>query len=141
MNFLFFEIRKNLDFRKILVTPKIFLKSRFHCTIKKTWQHSRNMLCITLPVGIEAKVFWIQNFKGSVFLRRPQRFCAIFLTLLSSVKTLRKIAPNFFGLLRKAELYTTYYLRLQTILLNPNNSQKPKLHYYTALRMLEQLDA
>ena len=27
-----FEIRKNLDLRKILVTPKIFLKSRFHCT-------------------------------------------------------------------------------------------------------------
>merc|ERR1712085_172039 len=30
--FLVFEIRKNLDLRKILVTPKIFLKSRFHCT-------------------------------------------------------------------------------------------------------------
>ena len=28
-----FEIRKNLDLRKILSTPKIFLKSRFHCTI------------------------------------------------------------------------------------------------------------
>ena len=27
-----FEIRKNLDLRKIFVTPKIFLKSRFHCT-------------------------------------------------------------------------------------------------------------
>ena len=27
-----FEIRKNLDLRKILFTPKIFLKSRFHCT-------------------------------------------------------------------------------------------------------------
>ena len=27
-----FEIRKNLDLRKILSTPKIFLKSRFHCT-------------------------------------------------------------------------------------------------------------
>ena len=30
--FLVFEIRKNLDLRKILVIPKIFLKSRFHCT-------------------------------------------------------------------------------------------------------------
>ena len=30
--FLVFEIRKNLDLRKILVTPKIFLKSRFVCT-------------------------------------------------------------------------------------------------------------
>ena len=30
-----FEIRKNLDLRKILSTPKIFLKSRFHCTDKK----------------------------------------------------------------------------------------------------------
>ena len=29
---LVFEIRKNLDLRKILVTPKIFLQSRFHCT-------------------------------------------------------------------------------------------------------------
>ena len=29
-----FEIRKNLDLRKILSTPKIFLKSRFHCTIQ-----------------------------------------------------------------------------------------------------------
>ena len=27
-----FEIRKNLDLRKIFVTPKIFLKSGFHCT-------------------------------------------------------------------------------------------------------------
>ena len=27
-----FEIRKNLDLRKIFITPKIFLKSRFHCT-------------------------------------------------------------------------------------------------------------
>ena len=31
-DFLVFEIRKNLNLRKILVTPKIFLKSRFHCT-------------------------------------------------------------------------------------------------------------
>ena len=31
-DFLVFEIRKNLDLRKIFVTPKIFLKSRFHCT-------------------------------------------------------------------------------------------------------------
>ena len=29
--FLVFEIRKNLDLRKILSIPKIFLKSRFHC--------------------------------------------------------------------------------------------------------------
>ena len=34
-----FEIRKDLDLRKILSTPKIFLKSRFHCTkrSKKDW--------------------------------------------------------------------------------------------------------
>ena len=32
--FLVFKIRKNLDFRKILVTPpKIFLKSRFRCDL------------------------------------------------------------------------------------------------------------
>ena len=31
-NILVFEIRTNLDLRKILVTPKIFLKSRLHCT-------------------------------------------------------------------------------------------------------------
>ena len=31
-----FEIRKNLDLRKILSTPKIFLKSRFHCSQKLT---------------------------------------------------------------------------------------------------------
>ena len=30
-----FEIRKNLDLRKVLVTPNIFLKSRFHCS--KNW--------------------------------------------------------------------------------------------------------
>ena len=34
MDFLVFEIRKNLGLRKILVTPKIFLKSRVHCTNK-----------------------------------------------------------------------------------------------------------
>ena len=31
-DFLVFEIRKNFDLRKGLLTPKIFLKSRFHCT-------------------------------------------------------------------------------------------------------------
>ena len=31
-----FEIRKNLDLRKILFTPKIFLKSRFHCSFLKS---------------------------------------------------------------------------------------------------------
>ena len=31
-----FEIRKNLDLRKILSTPKILIKSRFHCTTKNT---------------------------------------------------------------------------------------------------------
>ena len=30
-DFLVFEIRKHLDLRNILVTPKIFLKSRVHC--------------------------------------------------------------------------------------------------------------
>ena len=30
---LLFEIRKNLDLRKILATPKIFLKSRFNCNL------------------------------------------------------------------------------------------------------------
>ena len=35
-----FEIRKNLDLRKILVTPEIFLKSRFHCTDNK-WSQDR----------------------------------------------------------------------------------------------------
>ena len=40
--FFVFEIRKNLDLRKILVTPKIFLKSSFHCTEhKQNWQFSR----------------------------------------------------------------------------------------------------
>ena len=29
--FLVFEIGKNLNLRKIFVTPKVFLKSRFHC--------------------------------------------------------------------------------------------------------------
>ena len=33
MGFPVLEIRKNHDLRKILVSPKIFLKSRFHCTI------------------------------------------------------------------------------------------------------------
>ena len=32
-----FEIRKNLDLRKILSTPKIFLKSRFHCIANSKW--------------------------------------------------------------------------------------------------------
>ena len=34
-----FEIRKNLDLRKILSTPKIFLKSRFHCTNYRQFQY------------------------------------------------------------------------------------------------------
>ena len=34
LGFLVFEIRKNLDLRKILVSPKIFIKSRVHCTEK-----------------------------------------------------------------------------------------------------------
>ena len=44
-DFLAFEIRKNLDLRKILVTPKIFLKSRFHCTTN----FYLNYRCLRLP--------------------------------------------------------------------------------------------
>ena len=47
-----FEIRKNLDLRKILSTPKIFLKSRFHCN-KKWFFH----------------YFIIQNYKCCDFVR------------------------------------------------------------------------
>ena len=44
-DFLVFEIRKNLDLRKILVTPKIFLKSRFQSTIfYKTFRSARLQL-------------------------------------------------------------------------------------------------
>ena len=35
-----FEIRKNLDLRKILVTPEIFLKSRFHCNDNALWDYA-----------------------------------------------------------------------------------------------------
>ena len=48
------------------------------------------------------------NLWSSAFQRRSQKFGAIYLkvlTLLSNVKTLRQIAPNFCVLLRKAELY------------------------------------
>ena len=60
------------------------------------------------------------DFKEA-FLRRPQKFGAIalkVLTLLSNVKTLRKIAPNFCGLLRKAELYrgiNNHFIYLHTL--------------------------
>ena len=37
MGYLVFEIRKNLDLRKILVAPKIFLKSRFQVLFKWPW--------------------------------------------------------------------------------------------------------
>ena len=42
MGFPVFEIRKNLDLRKILVTPKIFLKSRSIC----------NQKILPLPFGL-----------------------------------------------------------------------------------------
>ena len=42
--------------------------------------------------------------QSSAFLRRPQKFGAIVLKVLMSVKTLRTMAPNFCGLLRKTEL-------------------------------------
>ena len=41
-DFLVFEIRKNLDLRKILVTPKIFLKSRFHCILRSDYEQINN---------------------------------------------------------------------------------------------------
>jgi len=42
-----FEIRKNLDLRKILSTPKIFLKSRFHCILvdKREKKLTRGQVC------------------------------------------------------------------------------------------------
>ena len=45
-DFLLFEIRKNLDLRTILVTPKIFLKSRFHCTskLRNLWKLFNNLV-------------------------------------------------------------------------------------------------
>ena len=48
-----FEIRKNLDLRNILVTPKIFLKSRFYCTKatrgpKKWMEEEPNMILLGL---------------------------------------------------------------------------------------------
>ena len=50
--------------------------------------------------------------QSSTFLRRLQNFGAIVLrvlTLLSNIKTLRKIMPNFCALLRKTELYETKF--------------------------------
>ena len=52
-----FEIRKNLDLRKVLVTPKIFLKSRFHCTAIFS-KHSRNIWLM----HFWAKIFYYCNF-------------------------------------------------------------------------------
>ena len=54
-DFLGFEIRKNLDLRKFLVTPKIFLRSRFHCKrifiIKKRQDNFLTNLAIPAKVG------------------------------------------------------------------------------------------
>ena len=50
-----FEIRKNLDLRKILSTPKIFLKSRFQCTIKTQMNlvHFSDVVNLTLISAYE----------------------------------------------------------------------------------------
>ena len=38
-DFVVFEIRKNLDFKKFLATPKIFLKLRGHYTTRNTFKN------------------------------------------------------------------------------------------------------
>ena len=53
-----FEIRKNLDLRKILVTPKIFLKSRFHCTCKYSLEFILNSFCQSEYVSARTKILW-----------------------------------------------------------------------------------
>ena len=53
-DFLVFEIRKNLHLRKILVTPKIFLKSRFQCNRKLVGNTKRHR-------SMKIKIFYPQN--------------------------------------------------------------------------------
>ena len=59
-----FEIRKNLDLKKILVTPKNFLKSRFHCTSLKGFPFKRGEICykyVHIKTGI-MKCILLQSF-------------------------------------------------------------------------------
>ena len=65
-----FEIRKNLDLRKVLLTPKIFLKSRFHC-ISTFHKHTvylakayQNLSMFHYDVGHA----WQKHFFSKIFL-------------------------------------------------------------------------
>ena len=69
-----FEIRKNLDLRKILSTPKIFLKSRFHCTIK----FLQIFYMMTLQKHFFLKnMFHIVASRNTCYYSGNQKFCII----------------------------------------------------------------
>ena len=61
-----FEIRKNLDLRKILVTPKIFLKSRFHCTAPQAAQIAQLVKCMFPNVAGRPAVYKTGGRVGKV---------------------------------------------------------------------------
>ena len=56
--FLVFEIRKNLDLRTILFTPKIFLKSRFYCTTKVLLNSPR----VKILIWLRSSISWFECF-------------------------------------------------------------------------------
>ena len=67
-----FEIRKNLDLRKILGVTKIFLKSRFHCTSKLVkglleifLLPSQNIWTL-LDVVLVCHVPWVIGFESGI---------------------------------------------------------------------------
>ena len=96
-----FEIRKNLDLRKILVTPKIFLKSRFHCikfiySEKATKFQEIFTLLLTTVHTVKSKVNISQNFVA-------------FSEYMNFKKLFDQLKSNFFLVIKWAPVYSRDY--------------------------------
>ena len=93
-NFLVFEIRKNLDLRKFLVTPRIFLKSKFHCTIRPS---RFSDFPTTLIV--------IRTFGPKWFCNCDSYFIHTIWRILSWTESLENHLSNHHSLIKRIEFY------------------------------------
>ena len=110
--FLMFEIRKNLDLRKILVTPKIFLKSRFHCIdfflrlVK--WPKIDVKKCQNLIFKVDfqrQKSF--ESFQKKNFLKNINLGATfLFLSILCSIKIVQLLFLKF---LKNLAFFDSYF--------------------------------
>ena len=108
--FLVFEIRKNLDLRKILASPKIFLKSRFHCTTFYCQIFEWGCNFMTVKFRLSKKVTRIDTNLPLLFLWPPKK-----IWILLDIISHSRIRHYFFSYLltREVDLFDVLVIMAQ----------------------------